>query len=96
MSIHSRGPSSGVGSSGNILDLDEEELKYIAALIAVTRLGAPTLASNAAFTLSQKISAVAGTDDFILDALADVDPRFVISTASGILAFGASFVTIDV
>ena len=96
MSIQSRGPSSSASTSGYVLDVDEDELKYIAALLAVTRLGAPTPASNAAFSLCQKIGAITGTDDYIIDALVDVDPRFVISTTSGVLAFGASFVTIDV
>ena len=96
MSIHSRGSSSGTSTSGYVLDVDEDELKYIAALLAVTRLGGSTATSNAAFSLIQKIGAITGTDDYILDALVDVDPRFVISTTSGILAFSSSFVTIDV
>ena len=96
MSIHSRGSSSGTSTSGYVLDVDEDELKYIAALLAVTRLGGSTTTSNAAFSLIQKIGAITGTDDYILDALVDVDPRFVISTTSGILAFSSSFVTIDV
>ena len=95
MSIHSRN----IGSSqpsGNYLEVTEDELKYISALLAMTSLGAGTTSSDAAYELIQKIVVMTGSSDFIIDALEEVDPRFVISTSSGVLEYSSSFVTIDV
>lgn len=98
MSINSR-PIQNISPSAKgvfLLSLELEELKYIAAMLALTALGTGTNTSDAAFELINKIEIVSNNQDFIVDALTDVDPRFVISTTAGVLAFSGAAVTIDV
>jgi len=87
-----------IGTGGSQLNLTDEQLELIAALVSSCRLGKGTYA-NAAFEIITQIEDVYGSD-FLGDAYDTVDPHVTVEDDRGMIVFkstpGDHYITIEV
>ncbi len=87
-----------MGAGSNMLQLTDEQLELIAALVCTCRLGQQTY-SNAAYEIIDMIETQYGTD-WMHDATDRVDPHVTVEDANSNVLFtsvpGQHYVTLEV